>query len=460
MSVAQEKITEAGKTSAAGSASEIPLGRPKRTRVAKKVVLEKGGGFGNRIKATYMGAVKHRSPFLPDGFISAFVVGKSGTGKSCLVREMIPQLSHLCSVLVCTSKTDDPVYIGVRDWCESTPIEVGPLDESEKDMERRKKEGGEAVEAETKLARLSLAPPASYQTSEGLVPDTRKFMPPHLMDPTASAAGGGPQCAPVEEEDGEETIRYDEAHTVEEAKHFRALHKMQRKPGCYMLVVFDDWAPSRAGAANPFVCFQDDCSSKLRGDHAHVISVSQAPVMTSNRTRNNSTVFAFFPMIDDTAKGMAARAFASITSRPPEAFLELYSMICRVPYSYVFATGGSMGGRVFINLPDGKHDGLVEVFPKTEVSEETITNDDRVIEMVETIVNLSASSSPMARYQLGRANEALHDYAVFLARKNNVDVKVIEDIIHEAFHLGGTSSSAPAATKGRGKGKVPATVVE
>ena len=445
MSIAQQSV-EGGRISEASKATEVPGARAKGTRAKKKDLLEKGGGFGVRIKAAYMGKVKHKSDFLPPGFIAANIFGKSGSGKSCLVREILPSIANLCSVLVCTSKTNDPVYEGIQDWCESTPIEVGEEDESEKEhakkeMERRRGRGFSEEAAPAPQAYV----PVPFSAA-GVVPDTRRFVPGSLAQP-ADVFPAGPtkplSAAPAGEGE-EEMIRYDEAHTLEEAMYYRALHRANRKPGCFWLVVFDDWCPARAPVTNKLVAFQNDCASKLRGDHAHVISVSQAPVMTSNITRNSCTVLAFFRMVDGTGKRMAAQIFSSLTSRPEEAFLELYDMICRVEHAYVFVASGGMNGRVFINLPDGKHDGMIEVFPKTEVNEETIIGDEKIQQMAETIINLSASSSPMARYQLGRATTALHDYAVYLSTRTNTAVGVIEDLIHEAFHLGG---KAPSATE-------------
>lgn len=59
---------------------------------------------------------------LPPGNLCIQIVGRSGCGKSYLLGQIIPQISHLASVCICSTMFQNTVYDRVEEWCDRKGI--------------------------------------------------------------------------------------------------------------------------------------------------------------------------------------------------------------------------------------------------------------------------------------------------------------------------------------------------
>lgn len=88
----------------------------------KKIVTERGA-FGDRIKLSHKTPIKHNSPYLPDGHLSILILGTSGSGKSHLLLDIVPQIANLQTIIACTLIATNPVFVSMQDWCKQKDIE-------------------------------------------------------------------------------------------------------------------------------------------------------------------------------------------------------------------------------------------------------------------------------------------------------------------------------------------------
>lgn len=83
------------------------------------------GPFGPRIFVPYKKDIVHKSEYLPPGHLSISIVGRSGCGKSTLVLSIVPQINNLSQVIYLSLVEENPVYIGVKQYCKANDIEFG-----------------------------------------------------------------------------------------------------------------------------------------------------------------------------------------------------------------------------------------------------------------------------------------------------------------------------------------------
>lgn len=93
---------------------------PKQAAPKKDFKLSEEGYFGPRITVQDKAKEKHLSQYFPDGHLSMILVGRSSCGKSTILREIIPQIANLSQVIVLTRVIGNPVFDGVREYCENT----------------------------------------------------------------------------------------------------------------------------------------------------------------------------------------------------------------------------------------------------------------------------------------------------------------------------------------------------
>lgn len=71
--------------------------------------------------------IKHFNPTLfPDGNVSLFIVGTTGSGKSTLVCSLLPQLAA-DRVILCTTclPGSNKAHVAIEDWCEKFGLDFG-----------------------------------------------------------------------------------------------------------------------------------------------------------------------------------------------------------------------------------------------------------------------------------------------------------------------------------------------
>lgn len=81
------------------------------------------GAWGQKIVAPKPALFKHKSPLFPAGHISAYICGASGTGKTTVMLEMLPNIEGVVQICVFTLVLDNPINQVIRDYCEDHGIE-------------------------------------------------------------------------------------------------------------------------------------------------------------------------------------------------------------------------------------------------------------------------------------------------------------------------------------------------
>lgn len=73
------------------------------------------------IKDTHL--IRHLNPLLPDGHLSIHSTGRSGSGKSRSILQLLPSIANLKQVCVLSLVPNNPTMARIREWCENT---IGP----------------------------------------------------------------------------------------------------------------------------------------------------------------------------------------------------------------------------------------------------------------------------------------------------------------------------------------------
>jgi len=89
------------------------------------------GLFGNAINVTYGKKAKHLSPYFPEGHLSFVILGASGCGKSTTLLNIVPNISNLSQVIICSRVTKNDVYKALENYCKPREIEFVVISEPE-----------------------------------------------------------------------------------------------------------------------------------------------------------------------------------------------------------------------------------------------------------------------------------------------------------------------------------------
>jgi len=89
----------------------------------KKTASLTQGVLGKQIPITYAPKVKHQCEYFPDGHLSFVITGASGCGKSTILCNIIPQITGISQVIICSLITRNAVYDAIRSYCDDREIE-------------------------------------------------------------------------------------------------------------------------------------------------------------------------------------------------------------------------------------------------------------------------------------------------------------------------------------------------
>jgi len=81
------------------------------------------GVFGRQINVQHGRKVKHKSELFPDGHLSFMITGASGTGKSCLLLNIIPNITGLSQLIICSRVHKNATYDALSTYCDNNDIE-------------------------------------------------------------------------------------------------------------------------------------------------------------------------------------------------------------------------------------------------------------------------------------------------------------------------------------------------
>jgi hypothetical protein len=89
------------------------------------VVFDKTGSMGvGSIHVIHNTPPKHPSKYWSEGDLSFEIIGMRGSGKSTILREIIPQIGSLSEVIIFTLIPNNPVNIGIHKWCEAQKPQI------------------------------------------------------------------------------------------------------------------------------------------------------------------------------------------------------------------------------------------------------------------------------------------------------------------------------------------------
>lgn len=92
-----------------------------RGRSPCKIVIAHGA-WGEKIVAPKPKLFKHKSPLLPSGHISTYIVGASGSGKTTVMLELLPNIENVSQMFLFTLVLENPINAVIEDYCSSKGI--------------------------------------------------------------------------------------------------------------------------------------------------------------------------------------------------------------------------------------------------------------------------------------------------------------------------------------------------
>lgn len=89
---------------------------------AKNLEFE-NGIFGKRLKVTYPPKQKHHSPYFDDGNLQILIVGKSGSGKSTILNDIVNNIGGINRVCYFSKITGNTIQSVLKDICDNKGYE-------------------------------------------------------------------------------------------------------------------------------------------------------------------------------------------------------------------------------------------------------------------------------------------------------------------------------------------------
>ncbi len=377
--------------------------------------MEQGGAFGPRVPVISTLRDRHKSKYFPDGHLSMMIVGKTGCGKSFLLRELIPQIAHLSQIIMCTKIQGNPVCAAIKKYCENTPIDVRI-----------------AVPGETAIG---LGDPLTPQAQSSQSPG--KMTEQAIMASLSSLGRGAPSTHAT----GNGMIEYSEASDPDEAARIIEMKTQSKPTGTSGLVIFDDFNQSTTSRNDPFMRVHNQVASMMRNYGYHTICVTQTPTNISTLVRNNVNMSFFFNMDDIHSIRAAKLLFRTMTGREDEEFDDLFGLIKKHRYSYMLLISDSDKQGMFINIP-GETDGLEEICTRKEIDEEDIRNDTHLQSIIERLLALeeerddeSGAKKSVIAYKISRVRSELTEYLRYLANACHVPLPDLTALVSSMYKL-------------------------
>lgn len=379
----------------------------------KKVVLETGGAFGGRIPVKFTKKLKHKNDHFPSGHLSIVIVGKSGSGKSFLVRELIPNIACQSQVIALTKIVNNPVYVMMRRWCNSTPIEY---DSTIRDDKQKEDESAPAP-----------APSASASASG--VPSIPPLMTldqlsKHGTRVTASTPSSG-------------MIRFEEAHDPVEAEALLNMMIADKPPNTWGTIIVDDFGEGSITRTGAYTKVHNMIAMMLRNYHYNVISISQSPTSIPTLVRNNCNMFFVFNMAD-VHSIRAARLMFMQTGRSGEEFDSLFDYVRKCEHGYMLVIIEDKKTRVLLNLP-GDTNGLAEVDSGRGLTEEEVRDDTTLQGIIQDILDLDPESgmekNSVAKLKISRLKAELARYIAFKADQVHMPIPDLEALVSKVYQI-------------------------
>lgn len=400
----------------------------------KAQILEEGGAFGKRVSVPITPREQHISDIFPPGHLSIMIVGKSGCGKSFLVRELVPNIGNISQVIMLTKIINNPVSLALKQWCEHTPIHSRPIG---------KHDPNKHVSIPPTYPSSQSSNDPAPSASEQLTPDT----PAASVSSSATTMSQAMQAIlPQKEEAGPSNkgmIDYSEANDPESAKRLIEMKVSDKPPGTWGIVIADDFNSSTTSRTDPYMRVHNDIVTKLRNYGYHNISISQSLTSISTLARNNGNMFFFFNMDNPSAVIAARQSFTGSTHRDKSEFDKLFQYIKACPYSYMLIICDADRSRVLVNLP-GDTKGLEEVgddahdttVGQGKITKEELSDDPKLQSIIEKILFLeSVTQSSMTRFKISRARSELSRHLEYLAHEAHMPLPDLEAMVKEIYQL-------------------------
>lgn len=359
----------------------------KPPKVGKPAIVE-GGDYGRgQLDVPKQHKNKHWNELFPDGRIAMMILGRAGSGKSFLLRQLIPCFGNISQIVVCTKIPNNPMYRILKKWCSETTWHstIVPGDVAQPDEEEYVGRGEEEEDGPSSAPVISpvYIPTTGTQSSAqalGLMPTEAK--------PISTGGKKGKKSLPADH-----PIEYYEAHDPQTGMEALNTALANKTPaGGWSIAIFDDFDGGTTVKTNPYVTVQQQVYQKMRNMNFHVISISQSAYNIVNTARGNVNMFYFFDTIDKMPVKGARDAYHAITGRDPTEMMALLREVHVVPHGYIMFADYGDGSRVFKNLP-GKTKGIEEVHFQEELTSEDVKNDPQLIAITEKIRKFTAAGA-------------------------------------------------------------------
>lgn len=116
-----------------------------------EITKEQSVWKGERIGVPYYDHIKNDFPLPQDNMTLGIIVGKSGSGKSFMLTSLLPSFKQLDTVIIASFVINNPVNLGVGQWCKEKKInfifssELDQVAKAIKDTILSRKEGTQCL---------------------------------------------------------------------------------------------------------------------------------------------------------------------------------------------------------------------------------------------------------------------------------------------------------------------------
>jgi hypothetical protein len=220
-------------------------------------------------------------------------------------------------------------------------------------------------------------------------------------------------------------IHYRIGYDVEQAEDIlNEIVNKKEEEACnkWNLLIFDDFNDQKKNGK--YIQLSNDCFSKLRNYHTHMIYVVQQSTMVPTIMRTNCNLRVIFEMYNKFDVESIRHDFESITKKSEDEFNELYKIITDHPHSYMMISDKD----VYLYVNDGKNE-----IKKVDFGED-LNKDNELNRLAnEFIIPYTKSSLDLRNHN--NIKEKLKKYIIFLTENNKYDIDDIENYLNLKYNI-------------------------